>query len=719
MNFSYSAWNVYKSSQLQFYFQYIEKAKPSNEAMQVYGAAGNAVHSAIEDYIQGKGNTLQFHWLAKKVDQMTGIRGAKLSKERYKIMYDRAIEKLDDPMIHLPDVQTEKKFEFYFHGMMIKGFIDIFIDADNPSIWDWKTNSTNSYLMHKDQRLFYAWAIWKLTGKLSSCRWFYLKNNISQSDFFTEDHLMFVENAIKLCIDELKAKGTDINRYDIGKYSGPFNVHYNLCKEEEARRLGIVQKYQPEALTKITLKIKGNFVFIEGAPEKLLEGIDFKTKFDLKDKFWMQKKAREKGGFSNLKDVGTVHLFNRNAKCFPVGLMNTVKKVILDYNSFYKQNLKIAVQDLRDKKVMESKVRHYVVPELRGKILRDYQLKAVNSFMVKEHGIINIATGGGKTLIAAEIIRRAETPTLWIIDRKELLAQTKAELSKLLQIKIGEISGDVMDIGVTDVTIATIQSLSNHIDKLKDFLYNTNLVVVDEFHKSAAETYQKVFAKLPNTKYRLGLTATATRDDGKAPILFSILNDIVCQITTQELINMGYLVKPKIIFYKVDNPTDETTYAEEYKANIVEDAGVRNAKIIDIVSDAIGKKVLILTKMVAHGKYLTEKIPGSYHIHGSTSKDRRKQIMVDFKAGSIKCLVLTLSIGAEGLDIPDLDVIINAAANKGDVKSVQVLGRVLRIFKNKNCATYIDFYDQSKYLKKHAEARMRAFKMQGHEVTVR
>jgi superfamily II DNA or RNA helicase len=241
---------------------------------------------------------------------------------------------------------------------------------------------------------------------------------------------------------------------------------------------------------------------------------------------------------------------------------------------------------------------------------------------------------------------------------------------------------------------------------------------VDEFHKSAAETYQKVFAKLPNTKYRLGLTATVKRDDGKEPILFSILNEIVCKITADELITMGFLIRPTIEFHKIESLDIYDNYTEEYRQNIILDPA-RNEKILEIVEDHGNKKILILTKMVAHGRMLNDAISDSGHIHGVLGKEKREKIFKDFKEGNINCLILTISIGAEGLDIPDLDVIINAAANKGDVKSIQILGRVLRKFNKKKEAIYVDFLDDSKYLKKHSKARMKVFKEQGHKVIVK
>jgi len=79
-------------------------------------------------------------------------------------------------------------------------------------------------------------------------------------------------------------------------------------------------------------------------------------------------------------------------------------------------------------------------------------------------------------------------------------------------------------------------------------------------------------------------------------------------------------------------------------------------------------------------------------------------------------MVATLSIASEGLNIPDLDVIINASGNAGDVKSIQVLGRVLRKIEGKKEALYIDFLDAGKYTKQHSRKRYKIFEKEGYQL---
>ena len=710
---SYSAWNSYKTSQLQFYFDRLTNLKPTNIGFKVYGIAGNVTHHSIEDYVNTKKDVFEERWNNAKIDSMRGIGGAKLSKQNYLVMYNKSIEYIND--YKNSEIVSEQNFQFDFYGMTIKGQIDLVVKNLNNSVilLDWKTNSKNNYDMHKDQRLFYSWAIWKTQGIIPLTSWIYLKDNKTHNDIFTVDDLKQFEEKIKIFIDEIKNKSYDINQYEAGDWKNLFNNYSNLCAEEVHKR--IIQTKQ-----KITLKIKGNFVFIESLDPILEQGIDYATKFDLKDKHFMQEYARKHNkGIINIEDIGVYHLYNNRFKCFPIGLSKKVLNIISEYGIHYKKELEVEVIDYRDKNIMNK--RNSVMPKknLMNIKLRYFQEDAVKIFLEKKQGIIQMGTGAGKTITAAEIIRKLDAQTLWIIDRKELLEQTKNTLEKYLGVEVGVIMGKKCELNKS-VTIATIQSLNSKMKDIKQFLSMFNFVIVDEFHKSAAEGYQKVFAKLPHTKYKLGITATPFRNDGKEPVLFSILGDIIYIKSSKELIKEGYLMMPKINFVKLNEMCfNYEKYNEEYNDTIINNV-VRNSEIIKIVDSNQNKKILILTKSVNHGKKIRYDINlkniKCSHIHG-TSKTRIKDYD-DFKKCDSGIAVFTSSIGQEGLDIPNINMIINAGANKNDTSSIQILGRELRNVENKETPIYYDFVDIGKNTYKHSLARMKIFKKEGYKVNV-
>lgn len=79
-----------------------------------------------------------------------------------------------------------------------------------------------------------------------------------------------------------------------------------------------------------------------------------------------------------------------------------------------------------------------------------------------------------------------------------------------------------------------------------------------------------------------------------------------------------------------------------------------------------------------------------------------------FVAGTGICVHNTLA--DEGLDLPALDAVILAGGGKSYVKAFQRVGRALRLYPGKTKAYVIDFYDDSKYLRKHSNRRIKLYK---------
>jgi len=204
------------------------------------------------------------------------------------------------------------------------------------------------------------------------------------------------------------------------------------------------------------------------------------------------------------------------------------------------------------------------------------------------------------------------------------------------------------------------------------------------------------------------------------------------KIGAAELIEKGFLAKPKIQFIRnfvekkdieemdsmveTDGLINESeSYPEAYRVYILENKK-RNKAIIDIVNKRKGKKILILVKLIKHGEFLSEKLNAPY-LNGASKKEERKKLLEDFTNNNLNVLIGTISIFSEGIDIPKLEIIMNVSGNKSDIKSIQVLGRVLRNHTKKTACEYIDFIDVgSEFFRKASLSRINAFRKEGHEV---
>jgi superfamily II DNA or RNA helicase len=237
---------------------------------------------------------------------------------------------------------------------------------------------------------------------------------------------------------------------------------------------------------------------------------------------------------------------------------------------------------------------------------------------------------------------------------------------------------------------------------------------------------------LINTEYRLGLTGTAFRTDKTDLVMNAVVGYKVFELPASKLIEDGYLFKPKIIFYS-DYMTEEEikdkerlvkqglinetdNYNSAYEVFISKNMQ-RNALINKIVEENSGKRTLIVTKLVEHGKYLAE-ICGGYHIYGDTNLDERKRLMQDFRDDKFKILVMTLSIAQEGIDFPFLQILISAGGHKAEISTIQSLGRLLRLCEGKEQAVCYDFIDGHRFFKHASYLRKKAFRKEGHDIEI-
>jgi superfamily II DNA or RNA helicase len=262
--------------------------------------------------------------------------------------------------------------------------------------------------------------------------------------------------------------------------------------------------------------------------------------------------------------------------------------------------------------------------------------------------------------------------------------------------------------------------------------YIANKILVSNCHHVPSNSYWKLSHYLNNVEYKLLLSATPQRDDGNTMYINAIGGNIVHYISTQDLINRGYLTKPQIYFINntltateknimdfasTDGKINETeNYLEFYKNFIVLNMN-RNLLCKNIVDKfKQNKKILILVKLIEHGEILSELLQCPY-LKGSTKKEDRESLIKDFSEGQLNVMVGTISIFSEGLDFPKLDILINMCANSGEVKTIQILGRILRILEGKDTCMYFDFMDNSqKFFLFSSSKRQRTFKKQKHKI---
>ncbi len=359
--------------------------------------------------------------------------------------------------------------------------------------------------------------------------------------------------------------------------------------------------------------------------------------------------------------------------------------------------------------------------EFRGE-LRDYQREALESWLKnKGQGIIALPTGSGKTLIGIAAIVKTQQRTLIVTYTKEQLYQWIEKIREFTTTPSYMISSFYSEEKrISPITVTTYQTAYRHIELLS---FRYSLLIVDEVHHLPADKFKRIALGM-YSPYRMGLSATVIREDGKHVELFPLMGGIVYHKTPQELAEKGYLATYSTFLVRVRLTREERKKYEElrkiYKAlaegrtfeEILEDARRGEQKAIkalkvhselkklvqnsaskekavkEIVEKELmrGSKILVFTQYVKQAEKLANLL-NAYLITGSVEDKTRKRILEEFKNADKGVLVLT-TVGDEGLDIPDANVGIIVAGTGSRRQFIQRLGRLLRPQKGKTARLY-------------------------------
>lgn len=381
---------------------------------------------------------------------------------------------------------------------------------------------------------------------------------------------------------------------------------------------------------------------------------------------------------------------------FPTGLLPRV----LDLLNYRKLEYEII-----DERIMPKSNKQLILKESLPP-LRYYQKTGARKLEEAHRGILVMPTGTGKTATICRMIWDLSVNTLIITPSKAITDLMMDTLIKHFgKGKVEKLSTKSKKLR-KPINVVNIQALVKIDPKVTSEIA---AVFVDEFHHAAAETYREVNLKhLKNSFYRIGVTATNFRNDGADLALESVLSEVLYEYDIRQAIDDDFLVQPD--FELIDNRvvSHENTYQKDYKANIVENEE-RNNIIADIAEHHQKDSVIILVQQVEHGERLKELIPGSEFLHGTIKDSERQKIMRDYRKGVVKCLIGTTVIG-EGVDLPIANVLVMAGGGKARSQIMQNIGRVLRIFPQKESALIYDFLDRgSRWLSEHSVLRQRIY----------
>jgi superfamily II DNA or RNA helicase len=329
--------------------------------------------------------------------------------------------------------------------------------------------------------------------------------------------------------------------------------------------------------------------------------------------------------------------------------------------------------------------------------LREFQAQAVAELGRHELGVLEAPPGAGKTVMGCALIARHRTPTLVLVDRRELLDQWRAQLRTNLGIEAGQIGAGKRN-QTRAVDIATFQTVVRS-DRPHELLDGYGLFVIDECHRVAAPTIERTVRAVRARRW-LGLTATPQRPDGLKEVMVMQCGPIRHRIdrVDDDLVRLLSVHDTQLV---VDTPTDGLTRGEVlallYEA-IVEDAG-RTAQVCDDVAHALrdGRNCLVLSGRTEHVEVLAAGLRDRGFdplvLHGRLKVTERRAVHARLAADRQVLLVATDRYIGEGFDCPRLDTLFLAFPVSAPQRIEQYAGRVVRDHPGKATAEVHDYRD--------------------------
>lgn len=339
------------------------------------------------------------------------------------------------------------------------------------------------------------------------------------------------------------------------------------------------------------------------------------------------------------------------------------------------------------------------------KVLYDYQKKDIDAIFDKMdneapnyHLLYQLPTGGGKTVIFSEIVRRYleyhDKKVVVLTHRIELCKQTSKILkgfgvkNKVINSKI-KLLEDQEDYSCF---VAMVETLKNRLNDELLAIENVGLVIIDEAHYNS---FRKLFGSFGNA-FILGVTATPLSSNIKKPMNENY-NELLIGDTISSLIGKGFLAKAVTYTYNVGLSSLKVGINGDYTVKSSDDLYsnmvMQEMLLHSYTEKSLGKKTLIFNNGINTSLYVYETFRAAgydiRHLDNTHSNEDRKDILSWFKK-TPDAILTSVGILTTGFDEPTVETIILNRATKSLTLYYQMIGRGSRKLEHKNTFNVID-----------------------------
>lgn len=337
--------------------------------------------------------------------------------------------------------------------------------------------------------------------------------------------------------------------------------------------------------------------------------------------------------------------------------------------------------------------------EFDGKLtsMQKIASKTCRQQMEKGGGVLSLATGMGKTVVALHIACKLKVKTLIVVHKEFLMNQWIERIRQFVpKARIGIVQQNKVDVD-NDFVVCMLQSIA--VREYGGIFEDIGCVIFDEVHVVPTPVFSQAMTKL-SVPYILGLSATPERRDGLSKLINWYIGPTCFVRNWKDRLDViVYPVKVTSNLQVPRNRDNEICFSKI--TSTLCSMPLRNNVIISTITNLRieGYKVIVMTDRRTHCTILNDmlnmkNIDSAIYFGGMNNQDFNKSIQHSV-------LISTFPMTKEGLDLPDFDAIVLASPRSN---VVQACGRILHS-KTDRCPVIVDIVDDwfigiSQYMKR-------------------
>jgi superfamily II DNA or RNA helicase len=419
---------------------------------------------------------------------------------------------------------------------------------------------------------------------------------------------------------------------------------------------------------------------------------------------------------------------------FDFGLYNEIRKYLIQsqitdikFTENFKNHLKVGFGDMEVWDGLKYEQRYY-------------QKDTVKECLKYGRGTCILATSAGKSLVQAVLVENfkkcigRDFKCLIIVPGLSLVTQLNNDFNDYgVTFTHSGWTGD-MALQDTQVVICNSENLSAQFGK-NPWIVDVDLVIQDECHKiTASGNLHKIISKI-KTPNKFGFTGTLSEKKEDQWKTIGIFGPIIYEKKSKELRDEKYVTDVEVDFIKLNHSVTDVSESNYYqklsdffaksfekKKNInipynkelqfLYGSNERNKLILNIAKK-LSNNTLIMVNHLIHGEILFDYFKDCgknvYFISGEMPITEREIIKQKMETDNDIITIAMSSIFSTGINIKNIHNIMFVAGGKSFIRTVQSIGRGLRLHISKNKLRIIDIYDNMKYSERHADERKRIY----------